>query len=800
MEIGVRANGSGGAFQTLNPRIRIASAPYAIAAANVIDGAVTATSLSPGPGANGQVLKMNNGVLTWADFGSGGTVTSVGTGQGLTGGPITTSGTLSVNPTVVPLLGGNQSFSGSNTFNGVSSLQNANNRFSGRFTGTFVGDGSSLTNISSTATNVSVTLGGDVTGPSGATTVTGIRSVNVAGTPPSTGQYLRFSGSSWTPSLVALGTDVSGTLADARLSSNVPLLNGNQSFSSSNTFSGVSLFSNANNRFVGAFVGDGSGLTNVAGGGGTATNVTLSGDVTGPSGSTTVAKIRGVNVSASAPASGQFLRYNGTAWTPGGVALGSDVSGTLGFANGGTAASTAAGARANLGAAASGANSDITSLNGLTTPLSAAQGGSGFSTYTQGDILYATSANTLGKRSLGAAGQVLAVSNNVPTWAPANNHDHFAQFWQGVAQDGLFVQNNSMVPYSAALTGVAPATNSTFSYGVYGETASIDGDAVRGYATGTGGTSAGIYGESLSPKGTGVYGVGSATGSTTNVVPVGVYGASFGSFGFGLYGFCYATSGVPVAVYGEVSGPAGWGFYTPNRIFVGSNAVISSISAGAINVSSNMTLATGSKLRIDPGTAGSPGLAFISSTAAGMFSPGSNIVSFATAGTERVRIAADGKVGIGRVSAVNKLEVEGDASKTSAGGWNANSDARIKTAIEELDHPLNTIEQIHPVSFRYTEEYRAEHPSLQNHRYYNVLAQEFAKVFPEAVKESGELLDGKPILQVDVYPATIYSIAAIQELHGLVKTKDTELSKLKEQNAALEKRLEALEKLVSGSK
>lgn len=48
--------------------------------------------------------------------------------------------------------------------------------------------------------------------------------------------------------------------------------------------------------------------------------------------------------------------------------------------SGGTGATTASGARSNLGAAASGANSDITSLTGLTTPLSVAQGGSGTTT------------------------------------------------------------------------------------------------------------------------------------------------------------------------------------------------------------------------------------------------------------------------------------------------------------------------------------------------------------------------------------------------------------------------------------
>lgn len=52
----------------------------------------------------------------------------------------------------------------------------------------------------------------------------------------------------------------------------------------------------------------------------------------------------------------------------------------LAIADGGTGASTAANARTNLSAAASGANSDITSLTGLTTPLTIAQGGTTAST------------------------------------------------------------------------------------------------------------------------------------------------------------------------------------------------------------------------------------------------------------------------------------------------------------------------------------------------------------------------------------------------------------------------------------
>jgi len=53
----------------------------------------------------------------------------------------------------------------------------------------------------------------------------------------------------------------------------------------------------------------------------------------------------------------------------------------------------------------------------LDSPVAATLGGTAQTTYATGDLLYASGANTLAKRSIGTTGQVLTVSSGVPTWA-----------------------------------------------------------------------------------------------------------------------------------------------------------------------------------------------------------------------------------------------------------------------------------------------------------------------------------------------------------------------------------------------
>ena len=111
----------------------------------------------------------------------------------------------------------------------------------------------------------------------------------------------------------------------------------------------------------GTLTDDGAGsvtITTGGGGGGTVTSVSVSGGFTG-------------------------LTVTGSPITTSGTIT---IAGTLAIANGGTGATTDSTARAALGAAASGDNSDITKLSGLTTALSPSQGGTGATTLTDGGI------------------------------------------------------------------------------------------------------------------------------------------------------------------------------------------------------------------------------------------------------------------------------------------------------------------------------------------------------------------------------------------------------------------------------
>lgn len=95
----------------------------------------------------------------------------------------------------------------------------------------------------------------------------------------------------------------------------------------------------------------------------------------------------------------------------------SGLASPLQVADGGTGAVNAAGARTQLVAAKSGANSDITALSALSTPLSVAQGGTGSATLTANNVLLGNGTSALGVVAPSTSGNLL--TSNGTTWTSA---------------------------------------------------------------------------------------------------------------------------------------------------------------------------------------------------------------------------------------------------------------------------------------------------------------------------------------------------------------------------------------------
>ena len=103
-----------------------------------------------------------------------------------------------------------------------------------------------------------------------------------------------------------------------------------------------------------------------------------------------------------------------------------DIHGTLTFAQNVSIAVDASQIVSGTIASAriSGSYTGITGVGTLTvgtwnaTTIGAIYGGTGLTSYTTGDLLYASASNTLSKRAIGTTGYQLTVASGVPTWKP----------------------------------------------------------------------------------------------------------------------------------------------------------------------------------------------------------------------------------------------------------------------------------------------------------------------------------------------------------------------------------------------
>jgi len=133
----------------------------------------------------------------------------------------------------------------------------------------------------------------------------------------------------------------------------------------------------------------------------------------------------------------------------------------LAVTDGGTGASTAANARTNLSAASSGANSDITSITGLTTALTVAQGGTGLATLTANNVVLGNGTSNVQFVAPSTSGNVL-VSDGT-TWTSGS-----AGVTSAVAGNGIAVSSaTGAVTISLDYYTGTDVNNSSYPIGSY---------------------------------------------------------------------------------------------------------------------------------------------------------------------------------------------------------------------------------------------------------------------------------------------------------------------------------------------
>jgi len=99
-----------------------------------------------------------------------------------------------------------------------------------------------------------------------------------------------------------------------------------------------------------------------------------------------------------------------------------------------------------------------------------------------------------------------------------------------------------------------------------------------------------------------------------------------------------------------------------------------------------------------------------------------------------------GKVGLARTPLTNRLEVNGNASKSSAGSWLANSDGRLKKDINPIHSKdvLSRITQLQGVTYYWNDTVTSWSADRPPEIQYGFIAQDFQKEFPDLVSEDAE--------------------------------------------------------------
>lgn len=467
-------------------------------------------------------------------------------------------------------------------------------------------------------------------------------------------------------------------------------------------------------------------------------------------------------------------------------------AGILPVAQGGTGASTASSARTNLGAtgigssvftasttaaarsaiaaAASGANSDITSLSGLTTPLSVAQGGTGSGT--------ASGARTnLGAAASGSNGDITALTNSagIQIGAPTGG----AQGVGTINATGLFINGVGVGTGSGSVTSVnvsGGTTGLTTSGGPVTTSGTITLAGTLAVANGGTGQTSYTDGQLL---------IGNSTGNTlTKATLTAGSGISITNGGGSIT--ITATSSGTVTSVNASGGTTGMSF--SGGPITGSGTLTLGGTLAVANGGTGASSASGARLNLDVpsttggGASGTWGINISGNAATATSATSATTASSATTATTATTANA---LNTGNNYQVNSLGV-GTAGSGTAGEIRAtnnitaffSSDLRFKENVEPIEGALDKVCAIGGKTFDWTDAYVAERGGADGYfvrkRDFGVVAQDVQAVFSLGVRERE---DGS--LAVDYEKLAALAFEAIKELRAEVEELRAQAVKVK---------------------
>jgi hypothetical protein len=435
--------------------LTVADTMTMLGAAPLASPTFTGSPLAPTPSSSDSSTRLATTAYVKAQGYGTGSVTSVTAGSGLSGGTITTSGTISL-----PITGVTASTYGTSSAVGTFTVDAYGRITSASNTNISVSAIGAVPTSRTISTSGGISGGGDLTADRTLTLTPIANNTLLANT----------SGSSASASQTTLTALMDATLGNQQ---------GNILYRSGTVWTALTpgaadqvlaTGGAGANPFWKSVAGTGT-VTSVNASGGT-TGLTFSGGPITSSGTLTVAgtliAANGGTGLTATPSNGQLLIGNGSGYTLGTLTAGTGIG--VSNSSGGITLTNTGVTSFSAGTTGLTPNTGTTGAVTLAGTLVSANGGTGFSTYAAGDIIYASATNTLSKLAAGTNGYVLTLSGGVPTWAASTG---------------------GVTSISFGSTGLTPSTTSTGAITVAGTLAIGSG--------GTGQTTASAAFNALSP-------------------------------------------------------------------------------------------------------------------------------------------------------------------------------------------------------------------------------------------------------------------------------------------------------------